>query len=131
MQMVAFPFKKTRLSSNIPIWLSLQANSNQELHPGRIEATIINISKSGACLLTPKLMIDGRHLFFTTLNSSNSLVLQSHESIDTIDDFSFTARSIWMDSCQHMDQHFFKVGVCFTTPQNQFFSIIKKNLRNP
>lgn len=131
MQMVSFPFREKRITSNIPVWLKLQANTNQVLHPGRIEATIINVSKTGACLLTPKLLIEGKHLFFTTLNSSHSLLLQSHESMDTLEDFALTARSVWMDSCQHMNQHFFKVGICFSTPQNHFFTTIQKHLRNP
>ncbi|WP_458775810.1 hypothetical protein [Desulforhopalus sp. 52FAK] len=128
--MVSFPFRETRITSNIPVWLRLQANSNLELHPGRIEAKIINVSKGGACLLTPKLLIEGKHLFFTTLNSSHNLLLQSHESMETLGDFTLTAHSVWMDSCQHMNQHFFKVGVCFSAPQNHFFTTIKKHLRN-
>lgn len=128
--MVSFSFRETRLESQLPVWLRLQANGSQELHPGKVEATIINVSKGGACLLIPKLLIDGKHLFFTTLNSSHTLLLQPHGSLNEIDEFSISAKSVWMDSCEHLNQQFFKVGISFTTPQKDFFESIKKHLRS-
>ena len=127
--MVSFSFRETRIEIQLPVWLRLQADSSQKLHPGKVEATIINVSKGGACLLTPKLLIEGKHLFFTTLNSSHTLLLQAHASLNELDDFNISARSVWMDSCEHLDQQFFKVGVSFTTPQKDFYESIKKHLR--
>lgn len=125
--MALFFFRETRLESNLPIWVSLQVKSSQKILPGRIEATLINVSRGGACLFTPTLLIEGTHLFFTTLNSSNLLLLQVHESADHIDDFLISARSIWMDSCLYEGRQHFKVGLCFTTPQKQLFETVKKH----
>ncbi len=127
--MAPFPFRETRIESNLPIWLGLQTITSQQVHPGKVEATIINVSKGGACLITPKLLVEGKHFFFSSLNSNHSLLLESHDSEGALGDFSLTARSVWMDSCQHMDKQFFKVGVSFLSPQKQFFDAVKKHMR--
>lgn len=127
--MAPFPFRETRIESNLPIWLGLQAINSQKVHPGKTEATVINVSKGGACLLTPKLLVEGKHFFFSSLNSSYSLLLLPHESVDTLGDFALSARSVWMDSCQHLDQQFFKVGISFLSPQKQFFDAVKEHMR--
>ena len=128
--MAPFPFRETRIDSNLPVWLSLKTIHSQKILPGRIEATLINVSKGGACVFTPSLQIEGKHLFFSTLNSNHHLVLENHDQTDNIDDFHILARSIWMDSCQQQGRQYFKVGVCFATPQKKLFDLVKKYHRS-
>ncbi|MFT5700802.1 MAG: hypothetical protein ACI8ZB_003687 [Desulforhopalus sp.] len=123
--MVFFPFRQTRIESNLPVWLRLQETSTKQLHPGQVSGTIINISKGGACLRIPKLLINGKHLFFTTLNSTHTLLLQLQMSTDTFDDVSIPANSVWMDSVEHLNHMVFKVGISFTAEQTELFGYIK------
>ena len=126
--MVSFPFRETRIESNLPVWIGLQEIGSQNLQPGKLEATLINVSIGGACILTPKLLIEGKHLFFNTLNNKYSLSLKPHESLINFEEITITARSVWMDSCQHMGKQHFKVGVCFLHPQKKFFHAVKEYL---
>jgi PilZ domain len=126
--MVSLTFRSPRIETNIPVWLQLQENSTGQLHPGTVSASIINISKSGACLRIPKLLINGKHLFFVTLNSTHTMILQFPEDTKESEGFNISAHSIWMDSYEHLNCLCFKVGVCFTAPQKKLFEHIK-NIR--
>jgi len=123
--MLSFAFRDTRIETNIPVCLRLQKNGTEHLHPGSVSATIVNISKSGACLLISKLLINGKHLFFATLNSSHTMILQSEENTGKIKTFNIAAQSVWMDSYKNDNRLCFKVGVCFTTPQKKLFQNVK------
>lgn len=123
--MVSFAFRAPRIETNIPVFLRLQENDTEHLHPGSVSATMVNISKSGACLLIPKLLINGKHLFFATLNSTHIMILQSEEITGNTKKFNISAQSVWMDSCKHDNRLCFKVGICFTTPQKKLFQNIK------
>lgn len=123
--MVSFAFKTPRIETNIPVFLRLQENGTEHLHPGSVSATMVDISKSGACLLIPKLLINGKHLFFATLNSTHVMILQSEENTGNIKKFNISAQSVWMDSYKHDNRMCFQVGVCFTTPQKELFQNVK------
>jgi hypothetical protein len=123
--MVSFAFRDSRIETNIPVFLRLQENGTEHLHPGSVSATIVNISKSGACLFIPKLFINGKHLFFATLNSTHTMTLQSEENTGKIEIFNISAQSVWMDSYKHDNHLCFKVGVCFTNPQKKLFQNVK------
>ena len=125
--MVSFAFRTPRIETNIPVWLRLQENGTGQLHPGTASASIINISKTGACLHIPKIFINGKHLFFVTLNSTHTMTLQSQEDTKEIGTFNIPAQSVWMDSYEHQDRLYFKIGVCFTAPQKKLFEKIKKH----
>jgi hypothetical protein len=123
--MVSFLPRDTRIQCALPVWLSLQKKSSRQLLPGRAAATMINISKSGACLIVPKLFIAGEHLFFTTLSSTHNLLLQSQNSDERFKEFNISARSVWMDSCEYLNQPTFMLGICFTATQKDLFESIK------
>lgn len=123
--MLSFAFRDPRIETNIPVWLRLQENDTEHLHPGSVSATIVNISKSGACLLIPKPLINGKHLFFATLNSTHIMILHSEENTGISKKFNISAQSVWMDSCKHDNHLCFKVGVCFTSPQKKLFQSVK------
>lgn len=126
--MVSFAFRDPRIDTNIPVWLRIQEHGSEDLHPGSVSATMLNISKSGACLLMPKLLINGKHLFFTTLNSTHVMLLHTEENTGKINFFNVSAQSVWMDSYKYDNRLCFKVGVCFTSPQKKLFQSIKDNI---
>ena len=123
--MFSFAFRAPRIETNIPVFLRLQENGTEHLHPGSVSATMVDISKSGACLLIPKLLINGKHLFFATLNSTHVMILQSEENTGKIKKFNISAQSVWLDSYKHDNRMCFQVGVCFTTPQKKLFQNVK------
>ncbi|TKB07313.1 hypothetical protein [Desulforhopalus sp. IMCC35007] len=123
--MMPFLPRDKRIQCSLPVWLSIQEKSSQQLLPGRVAATMINISKSGACLIVPNMFIAGEHLFFTTLNGSHSLLLQPQESGKQLNKFLISARSVWMDSREYLDQLTFMLGICYTTTQKDLFDNIK------
>ncbi|MFT5729007.1 MAG: hypothetical protein ACI8PB_003170 [Desulforhopalus sp.] len=123
--MVSFAFRTPRIETNIPVFLRLQENDTGHLHPGSVSATIVNISKNGAYLLIQKLFINGKHLFFATLNNTHVMILQSGENTGKIKNFNISAQSVWMDSYKHDNRLCFKVGICFTTPQKKLFQNVK------
>jgi hypothetical protein len=123
--MVSFLPRDRRIQCSLPVWLSLREKGSQQLLPGRVAATLINVSKSGACLIVPKMFIAGEHLFFTTLNGSHSLLLQPQESDKHLNECIISARSVWMDSREYLDQLTFMLGICFIAAQRDFFDSIK------
>lgn len=123
--MLSFAFRDPRIETNLTVRLRLQEISTEHLHPGSVNATIVNISKSGACLLIEQLLINGKHLFFTTLNSTHIMTLQSTDNTEKIKKFNVSAQSIWMDSLKRDNHLYFKVGIRFTTPQKKLFQNVK------
>lgn len=95
--------------------------------PGLLTTTVINFSRRGACLILPTLSLNGRHVFFETLNSDrfNLLLHPGKQEGDNIVS-TIAARSIWMDSCEHMQQAAFKMGIQFLHDQNFLYKHLKK-----
>lgn len=125
--MVPFPFREPRIKSSIPVWLELVENRTRKVHPGKMGATIVNISRSGACLKLPKLLLEGTHLFFATLDShTHTLLLSFHEDAQGLTtEISVTARAVWMDSFKNEEETYFKVGICFAEKQEKLYRTVK------
>jgi hypothetical protein len=63
----------------------------QDMHtgipqPGLITVTVTNFSPQGACLILPNLTINGKHLFYATLNSDSYNLLLYLEGQNGIED---------------------------------------------
>ncbi|NOR24537.1 MAG: hypothetical protein GQ542_09120 [Desulforhopalus sp.] len=105
----------------------------QDMHtgiplPGLITTTVINFSPQGACLVLPKLTINGNHLFYETLNSDSYNLLLYPEGRDGFDEeLMIAARSIWMDTCEHMDKPAFKIGIHFLHDQKELYKLLKQS----
>jgi hypothetical protein len=96
--------------------------------PGLITTIVINFSPQGACLILPNLTINGKHLFFETLNSDSYNLLLHLERLDVGDDVpTIVARPVWMDSCEHMSKPAFKIGLQFLHHQKRLFKLLKKS----
>jgi hypothetical protein len=105
----------------------------QDMHtsislPGLITTTVINFSPQGACLLLPTLAINGKHLFYETLNSdSYNLLLHPGDVNGAENGLTIAARSIWMDSCEHMGKSAFKIGIRFLQNQKELYKLFKQS----
>jgi len=120
-------FRTPRIETELVVRVSLQEISNGKLMPGQLTTTMVNISQKGACLILFTLDINGKHLFFDTLNSDHYNVLLSLGN-DHGDNggFIIAAQSVWMDSCEHEGKHAFKVGVQFLHKQKKLLERLKR-----
>lgn len=99
---------------------------------GLISTTVINFSPDGACLILPKLLVSGKHLFYSTLNSdSYNLLLYFEDPHDTEEELIIAARSVWMDTCEHHGKPAFKIGIRFVHNQKNLYKIFRQNPPSP
>jgi hypothetical protein len=125
--MAPFLFRSHRIEHPLIMKVGLQDKHTGISLPGLATTTVINFSPQGACLLLPRLAINGKHLFFDTLNSdSYNLLLHPEDVNATEDKFTITAQSIWMDSCEHMDKPAFKIGIHFLQNQKELYKLFKQ-----
>ena len=124
--MGVFKFRTSRIDTVIGMSVRLQQKKNQNVLPGILPATIITLSPRGACLIFPKLLVNGQHLFFDTLDSDvfNLMLCTEGESGEAVGG-SIAAQSVWMDSCEYKGCPAFKVGVQFLVEQKTFFNLFK------
>ena len=126
--MAPFLFRSHRIEHHLIMSVGLQDMHTRISLPGLITTTVINFSPQGACLLLPTLAIKGKHLFYETLNSdSYNLLLHPGDVNVAEDEFTITARSIWMNSCEHMGKPAFKIGIHFLQNQNKLYKLFKQN----
>ena len=127
--MSPFFFRSDRLEHDLKMRVGLQDMHGEQSLSGLLTTTVINFSPEGACLVIPKLAIDGKHLFFDTLHSNDyALVLFSEELGKDSDQPAITAESIWMDSCLYQNKPAFKIGIRFLHKQDQLFKNLKRKL---
>lgn len=125
--MVPFFFRSHRIEHDLSMSVGLQDTHTGVPLPGILSVTVINFSPEGACLILPNLAISGKHLFFSTLNSdSYNLALYSKNQDGIDEEFMITAKSIWMDSCEHQDKPAFKIGIHFLRNQKNLFQQLQK-----
>lgn len=116
-----------RVESEYRVGVRLQDNKSGELLPASCFGIMVNISQEGACLVLSKMLLEGRHLFFSTLNNEHHhLVLLIENPVLRDETFIISARSVWMDSCHHKEEPAFKIGLCFHDRQKRLFQLFKK-----
>lgn len=124
--MTVFPFKPPRIQTSLQTLLQLQECGSDHPLPPQTEATIINFSTEGACLVVAHLLLENRHIFYETLNSdSYHLLLRSVEPAAPKKTFTLAARSVWMDATTHDNTPAFKIGVAFLQQQKELFRMIR------
>jgi hypothetical protein len=97
-----------------------------------ISTTVINFSPQGACIILPKLTINGKHLFYSTLNSdSYNLLLYFYGQDGIENELTIAARSVWMDTCEHHEKLAFKIGVRFLHNQKGLYKLFRQNPPSP
>jgi hypothetical protein len=126
--MVPFLFRSPRIEYDLIMSVGLQDMHTGAPLPGLITATVINFSPQGACLIVPKMTINGKHLFYTTLNNDCCNLLLYSESPNSVrEEFTIAARSVWMDVCEHQGKPAFKIGIHFLHKQKDLYQLFRKN----
>ncbi len=122
--MAFFKIRSARIQVEIPIHIFLQDRGTGILSTDYSCATIINISLNGACVTLDKMILNGKHLFFTTQEqAANHLFLRFSEADVPFD---ISAKSIWMDGVSSEGKQYFKIGMRFTEQQKELFFQCKK-----
>lgn len=126
--MVPFLFRAPRIEYELTMSVGLQDMITGIPLSGLISTTVINFSPEGACLILPKLSINGKHLFYSTLNSdSYNLLLYFDGPNDTEEELIIAARSVWMDTCEHNGKPAFKIGIRFLNNQKSLYKLFRQN----
>lgn len=129
--MIFFSPRLLRLESEHTVTIGLQERQSGFRLPGKCGGVVVDISESGACLILSQVLLEGKHLFFSTLDSdSYHLVLGVVNPHSVDESFVISARSVWMDSCRYKKQPAFKVGICFLNRQKKLFRMFKGAFSN-
>ncbi|MBW1636948.1 MAG: PilZ domain-containing protein [Deltaproteobacteria bacterium] len=126
--MTIFPFRPTRQEAEHKVRICLQESKSGENLPGSCSGVMVDISQEGVCLVLPQMLLEGKHLFFATLNSDKyhlALMIDNPASDDD-EVISVSARSVWMDACQYKKEPAFKMGLCFHDRQKGLFKLFRK-----
>ncbi len=125
--MTFFSLRPLRVKSECRVEIRLQNRGSGELLPGLCTGVMVNVSRGGAGLVLSQMLLEGRHLFFSTLNNDQyHLVLFIENPGSSDESFAIPARSVWMDSCRYRDEPAFNMGVCFHERQKKLFNIFKR-----
>jgi len=124
--MVPFLFRSQRIEHDLNMQVGLQDIHTGEPLPGMTSTTVVNFSPQGACLILPNLIVNGRHLFYATLNKDRYNLLLHFEDRNGIEgECTIAAQPIWMDTCQHLSKPAFKIGIRFLHNQKKLFDLFK------
>lgn len=97
--MVFFTPRPLRIEGECLVKIRLRETGSKEFLPGTASGLVMNLSKKGACIVLAQLMLEGRHLFFSTLNNDRYYLVLFFEVGDRSgSQVVVPARSIWMDS---------------------------------
>lgn len=123
-----FTTRSERISVEFTTHIHLQKKENSKISTHCHQGTVIKISKTGACVVVDKVVLDGQHLFFNAQEQAeNWLYLNNFPSnIDEENDH-LTAEAIWMDTCTYNNKSAFKIGIRFTEEKKKLFAFLKKN----
>ncbi|MFH2124463.1 MAG: hypothetical protein ABIJ50_13400 [Pseudomonadota bacterium] len=107
--------KHPRISIPQDVDLYLYNSSDDSRLTGRVPALLVDLTKQGAGLRFPQVLIDGRHIFYAALASDTvfiALVLRSPaddpEKLTTL-----LARPVWFDRNMEDSVTPFRMGVQF------------------
>ena len=122
-----FSPRPLRLESGYMVTIGLQDRQSGLRLPGRCSGVIVDISKGGLCLVLSQILLEGKHLFFSTLDSDRyHLDLRIINPRSSDESFVISARSVWMDSCHYEKLPAFKIGICFIHSQKKLFRLFKR-----
>ncbi len=129
--MIFFSPRPLRLGSEYTVTIGLQERQSGLRLPGKCSAVMVDISEGGLCLVLSQILLERKHLFFSTLDSDRyRLVLGIANPHSVEESFVISARSVWMDSCHYKKLPAFKLGICFVDRQKNLFRLFKRTFKN-
>ena len=111
----------------LPIEVHAVDARNGQLIAGPFTGSIIDISSHGACLLMTQVFHQGFHLFYSTRDTSNTVLQITINHPPDVSNCIFTATPVWMDLFRQQEIRAFKMGIEFT--ENPEVNQIKKLLK--
>jgi len=125
--MASFIFKSLRIKTELTASVSLQDIDTGEILPGSSTGTVVDFSKGGMCIILTRIMLNDKHLFFSTLDSDRHNLHICLETQDNLQDkHEITARSIWMNSGEYKGNHVFRIGAKFLQTQQNLLTLLRK-----
>ncbi len=123
-----FTTRSERISVEFTTHIHLQKKENSKISTKSHQGTVVKISKTGACVVVDKVVLDGQHLFFNAQQQAENWLYFDHFplNIDEENDH-LIAEAIWMDTCFYNNKSAFKIGVRFTEEKKELFAFLKKN----
>lgn len=105
-------FQRHPLAMDGLLYLCRGVNGDRLSRP--VKCSITDLSRKGAGLITPQIIVDNHHLFFAALESDQHIL---HLEIEAGDDntapITIPVRPLWFDRLLHDDQKPFKIGIAF------------------
>ena len=122
-----FSARPVRLISGCNVEIGLQERKGGKLLSCSCSGIMVDISEKGTSLVLFQMLLEGRHLFFATLdNDQYDLVISINNQATCGESFVVQARSVWMDSCHFNKRPAFKLGICFLEKQKKLFKLFKR-----
>lgn len=124
--MAIFTFRTRRVAVEAPAKVFRVNKSTKLQSTGWSNGTIVNASRYGLSLIVQNMIIDGDHLFYTTLEGKGFLLRIILEKKGVTDQH-VDAVAIWMDRCIFKDAPSFKIGINYIQKKAQFFKAVKNS----
>jgi hypothetical protein len=122
-----FTTRSERISVEFTAQIYLQRKENAKISANYHKATVVKISKTGACVVVEKVVLDGQHLFFNAQQQAeNWLYLNNFPLNINEENNHIVAEAIWMDTCNFNNTSAFKIGIRFTEEKKDLFTFLKK-----
>jgi hypothetical protein len=126
LSMMFFKIRSPRVSVEIPISIFLKDRDSGVISRESLSGVLVQLSKGGARAVVSKVMLDGNHIFFSTLEHKRFYLYIPSFSIGNQGKYELNAISAWMDSCIFDGQPSFKIGMNFLDQQKELFALVKK-----
>lgn len=106
--------KHQRIPAKLNVGLCLYDQKTETKLTREVSCFLSNISRQGAGLKIPQILIDGKHLCYAALDSDTiNLILIFHDVTDEMASTVIVARPIWFDRDMDDSALPFKIGVEF------------------
>lgn len=126
--MAPFLFRFDRIEHELAMGVGMQETHTGTPLPGLLAALVLNFSPQGGCLILPKLVIEGKHIFYTTLdNDDYNLLLYCQRQDGLEENMTIAARPVWLDSSEYNKRAVFKIGVQFLESQKELYKQLKRS----
>ena len=123
-----FTTRSERISVEFTTHIHLQKKENSKISQNSHRGTIIKISKTGACVVVDKVVLDGQHLFFNAQQQAENWLYLNNLSLNADEeDDHLIAEAIWMDTCTFNNKSAFKIGIRFIEEKKKLFTFLKEN----
>lgn len=123
-----FKTRNHRISVELPVRIHLKRKEDQHLSKNSQAGTVTHISKTGACVVVDKIVLDGEHIYFNAQQQADSwLYIYDLSQLIGEEGKHIAAETIWMDTCTFQDRSAFKIGIRFTEEQESLFNHVKEH----